>query len=307
MQFPEISSGFYQLSENKVLKDFILILVALLVVVILSHFLKKLIETQVKDSSLRYKSKKLIGVFAFIVFTFFISIAFYDKLGKLTIIFGLTGAGVAFALQDVLISFAAWLSITFNNIFKTGDRIQLGGVMGDVIDIGVLRTTLMECGAWVDGDLYNGRIVKLSNSNIFKVPVYNYSLDFPFLWDEVKIQIRHGSSIQKTREIIENIANAELLDYAKQAQDAWNKVTRKYLIENAQVEPLLTMIADENFMIFTLRYVVAYNKRRITQSLLFEEIVTEIEKYPNEVSIASASFDINRIPVIKFDNPNVPL
>jgi small-conductance mechanosensitive channel len=65
--------------------------------------------------------------------------------------------------------------------YNTGDRVQLGGIKGDVMDIGVLRTTIMETGQWVDGDLYNGRIVLIANSYVFKEPVFNYSGDFPFM------------------------------------------------------------------------------------------------------------------------------
>jgi small-conductance mechanosensitive channel len=91
------------------------------------------------------------------------------------------GAGIAFAHQEIIVSIAGCIAITFGRYYKVGDRILLGGVKGDVIDISVLRTTIMECGSWVDGDLYNGRVVGLANSFLFKDPVYNYSGDFLFL------------------------------------------------------------------------------------------------------------------------------
>jgi small-conductance mechanosensitive channel len=68
----------------------------------------------------------------------------------------------------------------FGGFYNSGDRVQLGGIKGDVMDIGVLRTTIMETGQWVDGDLYNGRIVLIAAS-FFKEPVFNYSGDFPFM------------------------------------------------------------------------------------------------------------------------------
>ena len=129
-------------------------------------------------------------------------IVYSDKLGGLTVAFGVAGAGIAFALQEVIASFAGWLAIMFGSFYKTGDRVQLGGIKGDVMDIGVLRTTIMEVGQWVDGDLYNGRIVLVANSFVFKEPVYNYSGDFPFLWDEIKIPIQYGSNYEKTNEIL---------------------------------------------------------------------------------------------------------
>ncbi|MEZ4904829.1 MAG: mechanosensitive ion channel family protein [Spirosomataceae bacterium] len=83
-----------------------------------------------------------------------------------------------------------------------GDRVQLGGIKGDVMDIGVLRTTIMETGQWVDGDLYNGRIVLIANSFVFKEPVFNYSGDFPFLWDEIKVPVQYGSDYDKARTLL---------------------------------------------------------------------------------------------------------
>ncbi len=130
-----------------------------------------------------------------------VTIVFSDKLGGLTVALGVAGAGIAFALQEVIASVAGWLAILFAGFYKTGDRVQLGGIKGDVIDVNVLRTTLMETGQWVDGDLYNGRIVRIANSFVFKEPVFNYSGDFPFLWDEIKIPVQFGSNYDKARKL----------------------------------------------------------------------------------------------------------
>ena len=121
-----------------------------------------------------------------------ISMIFSASLGKMAVVFGVAGAGIAFALQEVIASLAGWVAISFGNIYNTGDRVQLGGIKGDVIDIGMLRTTMMEIGQWVNADLYNGRIVKIANSFVFKEPVFNYSGDFPFFWDEITVPIKYG-------------------------------------------------------------------------------------------------------------------
>ena len=102
-----------------------------------------------------------------------------------------------FALQEVIMSIAGWIAIVTGDFYKSGDRVMVGGIKGDVIDLGVLRTTVMELGDWVDGDLYNGRIVRIANSFVFKEPVFNYSSDFPFLWDEIKIPIQYGSDHER--------------------------------------------------------------------------------------------------------------
>jgi small-conductance mechanosensitive channel len=88
----------------------------------------------------------------------FLAILFEDRLGRLSFALGVAGAGVAVALQDVL---ASAFSIGFSKLYTVGDRVQIGDIRGDVIDIGLLRTTLMETGNWVSKDLYNGRIARV--------------------------------------------------------------------------------------------------------------------------------------------------
>ncbi|NJN78831.1 MAG: mechanosensitive ion channel [Saprospiraceae bacterium] len=129
-----------------------------------------------------------------------ILVVFSNQLTGFTVFLGVAGAGIAFALQEVIASVAGFIVIHSSNFYSIGDRVSVGGIKGDVIDIGILRTSLMEIGDWVDGDLYNGRMTRVANSFIFKEPVFNYSGDFPFLWDEVKVPIKTNSDYQYARE-----------------------------------------------------------------------------------------------------------
>jgi small-conductance mechanosensitive channel len=105
----------------------------------------------------RYKVRKFIVFSGYLSILLFLAILFEDRLGRLSFALGVVGAGVAVALQDVLASIAGAFSIGFSKLYAVGDRIQIGDIRGDVIDIGLLRTTLMETGNWVGRDLYNGR------------------------------------------------------------------------------------------------------------------------------------------------------
>ena len=90
----------------------------------------------------------------------------------------------------------------FHRVFKAlllGDRIQIGDTRGDVIDIGLLRTTLMETGDWVSGDLYNGRIARIPNSAVLKGPVFNYSQGFRFIRDEIKVVFHDCQRLASSR------------------------------------------------------------------------------------------------------------
>lgn len=254
---------------------------------------------KIKDNDNRYRAKKFSGFIGFILTIILISIVYSDKLGGLTVAFGVAGAGIAFALQEVIASFAGWLAIMFGSFYKTGDRVQLGGIKGDVMDIGVLRTTIMETGQWVDGDLYSGRIVLVANSFVFKEPVYNYSGDFPFLWDEIKIPIQYGSNYEKTNEILLNIGKEVTGNLSEKSKQKWDFLQNKYRLENAQTEPMVSLIANDNWVEFTLRYVVDYKRRRFTKTELFTKILNTIEATNGDIKFASATFHLVEAPEFK--------
>jgi small-conductance mechanosensitive channel len=268
------------------------------------NILRRNINRYVEDNDSRYRTKKFLNFVGYLLVFSLIVIVYGNKLGGLTIALGVAGAGIAFALQEVITSIAGWMAIMFGGFYRPGDRVQLGGIKGEVIDIAILRTTIMEIGQWVDADLYNGRIVRIANSFVFKEPVFNYSADFPFLWDEIKIPIKYGSDYKLTREIFYNIAQEVVGEYVKFAQQSWKDMVKKYLIEDASVEPMVTLIANDNWVEFTLRYVVDYKKRRSTKDRLFTRILEEAGKTGGQVSFASATFHLVQAPVldVRIDN-----
>jgi small-conductance mechanosensitive channel len=269
--------------------------VGILLVLILVRFLKGLLSKYVRDSSTRYRARKFVTFFGYLLGILVVTTVYSDRLGGFTVALGVAGAGIAFALQEVIASVAGWFAITFARFYKTGDRVQLGGIKGDVVDIGILRTTLMEIGDWVQGDLYNGRVARVANSFVFKEPVFNYSGDFPFLWDEIVIPVRYGSDLELARQLISRVAGEVLDGYAKDARTAWGKLVKKYPIEDAQVKPLVTLMADENWASYTLRYVVDFRRRRITKDTLFTRILSEIEASKGRVSVATTAMDVTLI------------
>jgi small-conductance mechanosensitive channel len=277
---------------------------AILILIALIKFFQKTLSKKIKDTDTRYRVRKSISFFGYVVAIFVLTIVFSDKLGGLTVALGVAGAGIAFALQEVIASFAGWFAISFAKFYKPGDRVQLGGIKGDVIDIGILRTTLMEVGQWVNGDLYNGRVVRIANSFVFKEPVFNYSGDFPFLWDEITIPIKYGSDYKFARELFTKISNELLGDFASRAKNAWDELVNKFLIENASVEPMITMIANDNWIEFTIRYVVDYKSRRTSKDKLFMRILEEVDKNSEKIGLASATFQLVEAPTLNVSLKN---
>ncbi|MEO6949706.1 MAG: mechanosensitive ion channel domain-containing protein [Ginsengibacter sp.] len=277
---------------NPTVGKIVTIIIGIAIIWTIVKALQKKIIPKIKDGDNRYRLKKLGSFTGYLLTIALLTVVYSDKLGGLTVALGVAGAGIAFALQEVIVSFAGWIALMLINIYKIGDRIQLAGVKGDVMDIGVLRTSIMELGQWVDGDLYNGRIVTIANSFIFKEPVYNYSGDFPFLWDEIKIPIQYGSNYEKAENIFITAGIEVAEDLTERSQEKWLAMQNKYRLEAAQTSPMVSLIANDNWVEFTLRYVVDYKKRRITRTALFKRILKEVEATNGEIKFASATFQL---------------
>ncbi|MEA5508485.1 mechanosensitive ion channel domain-containing protein [Crocosphaera sp. UHCC 0190] len=275
----------------------IIIAIGIVLINVIFRYLSRSLPRYITDSDISYYLRKVITFIGYLAIVLFVTIVFSDRLGQLTVVFGVIGAGVAFALQEVIASIAGWLAISLGQFYNPGDRIQLGGIMGDVIDISILRTTVMEIGAWVKADLYNGRIVRIANSFVFKEPVYNYSADFPFVWDEIVIPVKYGSDHHLAREILQRVAEEVVGEYVPHANTHWKEMVHKYLIENARVEPAVTLVTTDNWMEFTLRYVVDYKSRRVKRDQLFTRILDEFLMTGDRVAYASTTFHLVETPV----------
>src|SRR5580698_2737796 len=192
------------------------------------RLLERTLPRQFGQVNARYKVRKVVTFTGYLVILLYLAVLFEDRLGRLSFALGVAGAGVAVALQDMLASIAGAFSIGFSKLYALGDRIQIGDTRGDVIDIGLLRTTLLETGNWVSGDLYNGRIVRIPNSTVFKGPVFNYSQGFRFIWDEIKLLFTITSDCQFAREMLLRVAKEAIGEYLAEAQNSWKVISDDY-------------------------------------------------------------------------------
>lgn len=270
--------------------------VAILLIILISAVIKRIIPRHIEDTSTRYTARKIVNIIGYTSGLVVFLVVFSSQLSALNVVLGVAGAGVAFAFQEVIASFAGYLVLHSSSFFKVGDRVMLGGIKGDVIDVGLLRTSLMETGDWINGDRYNGRITKVANSFIFKAPVHNYSGDFPFLWDEIQIPIKTGCDFVYAKEKFLEILMEAQGDFVQVAQEYWDKMTTKYLVENARVDPFVFMRFDENWITLTLRYVVHYNKRGGTKDWIYEKVLSTIRESKGKLEVASAAFEITAFP-----------
>lgn len=285
--------------ENPDVIKVLLAMGGILAIYLLVRFARRAIVLYISDIEQRYYARKIVTYLGYFLGILLLSLIFRTRLGGLTVFLGIAGAGVAFALQEVIGSIAGWIAITFGGFYNVGDRVQLGGIKGDVIDISVLRTTLMEIGEWVDSDLYTGRIVRIANSFIFKAPVFNFSGDFPYLWDEITVPVQYGGDFNRAREIMKQVVEEVAGHYSEEARENWDEMLRKYRVEKASLQPMVTLIANDNWLQFTIRYVVDFKTRRLLKDQLFTRLLEEFQATDGAVRFASQTIQIVGVPPVR--------
>lgn len=260
----------------------------ILVIHAVFRLLEQKLPTHFRELDARYRVRKFVVFAGYIVGIVFIAMLFADRLGRVSFALGVAGAGLVVSLQDVITSFAGWVAIVYLNLYKAGDRIQIGETRGDVIDISFMRTEIVETGNWVSNDLYNGRVVRIPNSAALKGPIFNCSQGFRFVWDEIKVPLTGDSNHRLAREMLLRIADEAVAGYLEEAETSWSEVTYNFRIANISLAPTVTLIVNGGSLEFTLSYIVDYTNRTAMQDRLFSKIVEEIKDSKGELAWASS-------------------
>ena len=169
---------------------------------IIYQLLKRIIKRQIKDVTHRHSLRALMRNMIFVVAIIMIILVWLRPQQNLTVVIGLAVAGIILASQSAISSFSGYLLIISTNIYGIGDRISINNVTGDVMDIGFMRTTIMEIGQWVKADQYTGRVVTISNKALFDNPVFNYTRHWGYLWDEIMIPVTYTSDWRRTADVM---------------------------------------------------------------------------------------------------------
>lgn len=288
---------FWKLLENPVVREGGKLLMWILIIVLFIAFTRKQLKRRIANTEIRYKAQKGIEIVGYVLIAFLILITFtIGDIADYSVIIGLFTAGLAFTLQELILSVAGSFYIFFVRVYKPGDRIEINGIKGDVIDVDSIYTTLMEIGEWVSSDNYSGRIVKISNAFVFKGPIKNYSMDFPFVWDELNVLITYDSDVELAKQIIMDNATNLLSEYTKDSVAKWKEMVERYYIDNAKLEPSLVVTLTDNWVALNLRYITDYRLRRNTRHQLFDQIKRSVLETEGKVNLASATLQLLKIP-----------
>jgi small-conductance mechanosensitive channel len=292
-------------------KKLLMTLVLIAIVIAISWTLRgisRLVFSRKRSQKVVFWVRQAINILlALILLVGIVSIWFSDPTRMATFL-GLVTAGLAFALQKPVSSLAGYVVIMRGKTFNIGDRIVMGGVRGDVIELGFIQTTIMEMGqpppvqeadpaVWVHSRQYTGRVVTISNSMVFDEPVYNYTRDFPYIWDEVQIPISYKDDRNKAEQILLDVADHHTVKQQEMGKEAIEEMHRRYFTKDSDLHPTVYYRLTDNWLEMTVRFICKSHGVRALKDKMSREIIDGLDAA--KIGIASSTYDIVGMPPIQ--------
>jgi small-conductance mechanosensitive channel len=253
----------------------------------LRQFLKLFIGTR-SGTRFQFWAKQGVSLIVAAIVIVGIMSIWFDNPSQLAAFLGLVGAGVAFALQRVITAVAGYFVILRGKTFNVGDRIQMGGVRGDVIGLTFMQTRIMEMGesprekdddkSWVRSRQFTGRIVTVTNDKVFDCPVYNYTHEFAYIWDEISIPIAFHQDFAKAEEIILNAANGQARTSKRMGKEEVGRLEARFGIDAGDIDPRVFWRITEDWMELTVRFLGPDHGIRKIKDQMTREIISGFEK-----------------------------
>jgi len=286
-------------------------LAVILIAAVLGWLLTKLsgaVTSRLSNRTIGFWTRQVVSLLVTLFLIVGLISIWFDDPSRLATAAGLVTAGVAVAMQRVITSIAGYFLILRGSVFNVGDRIVIGGVRGDVAALGLLQTTIMEMGEsgpeqadapalWVKGRQYTGRIVTVANAQIFEKPVYNYSREFPFIFEEIHLPVRYEDDWQAVENILLEVARKHTVEIADLEEDVMQELRRRYFLHDESPGPRVYWRITDNWLEMTLRFVVRDHGARALKDAMSRDILASLKAAG--IGVASGTYAIVQAPALK--------
>ena len=235
----------------------------------------------------------------------------FDNPARLATAIGLVGAGIAFALQRVITAVAGYFVILRGKTFNVGDRIVMGGVRGDVVNLSFMQTQIMEMGQppqvnpgtepamWVHSRQFTGRLVTVTNDKVFDEPVYNYTHEFPYIWDEMRVPIRYQDDCAQAQSILLDAAQRHAITEDRVGTDEVRRLHQRFGLNLGEIDPRVYWRITDNWLELTVRFLAPDHGVRDIKDRMSRDMLAALDQA--KIGIASGTYAIVEMPPIKLE------
>lgn len=280
------------------------VLVVLAAAVVVYRLLDRQVRGHVADAEKRHRYRKRVAytIAALVVLGF--GIAFFERLRHIGTLLGFISAGLAIALREYLAAFLAWFYILGQRTIALGSRIEVGGVRGDVIDIGVLKITLVEVRGEGFGEQSSGRLVTVPNFKILTDPVFHFTTGSPFVWDEIDFTVTFETDWERARTIVEEVGNETFQPHREEIESGFRRLESDYAFRYGVTTPIVYTSIGASGINLRLRYLSHVRQRRGNRDLISRRILQRFREEPNiELAYPTSRVYRTEVDVQRFTEP----
>jgi small-conductance mechanosensitive channel len=287
-----------------ILPSFLIFIILILIVKIIMDILKTPIKTAVhKFSGSDTKADMLWRSMSHVIWIIVVLFLFFSIWAQTIDPTALIGLGVIIAAivyvsGKPIMNFVGWITIITSGPYRIGDRIEMDGKRGYVVDVTLMATTVREFGSWMGGDTFTGRLVSIPNSKIFDTEVHNFTKHSDYIYDEVSVLVTYESDYTRTEEIIMGAAK-HILDYLKKGYKPilTKSIELEGLMREFPLEPRIFWKSEDSGVRFSLIYLTPASTRREVRSALMRNILLTIQE-DKKVNIAYP-----HMAIVRADDP----
>jgi len=188
-------------------------------------------------------------------------------------VFGLAGAGLTVALKDFIVAFFGWFILMGKNGIRLGDWVEIRGVGGEVVEIGLLRTVILETGSWSDSGHPTGRRVSFVNNFAIEGHFFNFSTSGKWMWDELNVVVPVGQDPYTLIDGVQRLVELQTEANAKLAEAEWQETAAKYRVKTFTAVPGVQVVSGANGMQVRARYLTRAFERHEARFRLNQAVV----------------------------------
>ena len=268
----------HRIIGHLLLQSFALIAFILLCVVFFDTLVRYFVRRPGADRRRMYTRRILLTLGIQLIGLVLILVIVFGTPRQMPTIVGLTTAGLTVVLQDFILAFFGWFVLMSKNGIRVGDWVEINGIGGEVDDVGLLRTTLLETGNWTDKGHPTGRRVTFINSFAIKGQYFNFSTTGQWMWDEIMFSIPASGDAYDVIELIYQAVVKETEQQARQAEEEWKRVTRKNELSRFTADPAVSLRPGLYGIEIVVRYVTRASTRFEVRNRLYQCVIGLLQK-----------------------------
>lgn len=222
-----------------------------------------------------YLINKKVIAFGVVINIILLILIWESKITKLMTLISFVSAALAFALRDFVYNFFAGIYINVKKPFKVEDRVEVDGIVGDVVNISSLTFDILEVSSKDNGEQSTGIMIHIPNSKVFNGGVKNYTEAFKYIWNEISVRVPIDSDIDNAKNILYDIVrnNEVVKRIPRKMKSELNSAIGEYRIYYNKLDPIIYTSIEDSCVVLTIRYLAHPKKVRNIRSDIYTKVL----------------------------------